>query len=697
MAENIPALPPGFVLQRADATPPLPPGFQLQKPTPSGKHYTFEEGQKLLEQERLQGTEGEITAGLTSMVEGVPIVGPALLDAETRAAAGLSSMITGEKYDDVLKRGRGIIDTSQEQNPIASTVGQVVGGVAGTAPLVAAAPAAFGIGAASLPARMVASGLSGAALGAADGGVRDGAEGALWGGGLGGALGVAGPAVGDVAGRAVRSVMNGRAQNEAARLAGTNRGAVSNVARVLAADNATGATNANIAAAGPRAMLADAGESTLGLLDTAIARGGPNAGIARQRVNARAAGASNDINAAMDTALGPDVGTVAPIADMRRQTGPVTHAAYHDPVTGAYAQPIDYASPRGQALEAMIRNRVPAGAITKANELMRINGEESQQILARIADDGTVTFERMPDVRQIDYITRALRQTGQRGDGKGAMGGNTAEGRAYMNLASQIRNVLGGTPTTPGLVPEYRIALDTAADPIGRREAREFGRTLLRSNVARDEADEFIAGLSAQELQDLRGGVRADIGEALANVKRSVTDPNIDARQGIAALKQFSSDAARHKIEAILPANEAAAFLRQVDEASRSFELRAGVATNSRTYGRQAGDRALRQQAAPSFIEEAASGAPLKSAQGFFQSLMGTGPEAQLAREDAIAGELANLLTQPVGQGGGAFLQAMQRAAQQIPVSDRSAQSVTNAITRGAALSSQPAQRLIRN
>jgi len=665
-------------------------GVPVNQPQ-GGRHLSFEEGQRLLEEERLSGAGGEVGAGLSSFLEGFPVVGPAILGGAQRAAAGIASLIDGEDYATNLKQGQDITQTAQEQNPIVSTAGSIAGSVAGTAPLVAAAPAAFGVSGASLPARMLASGASGAALGAADGGVRDGAEGAMWGAGIGGALGVAGPAVGDVAGRVVRNVMNGRAQNEAARIAGTNRGSIDNVARVLAADNASGGTNANIAAAGPRAMLADAGDSTLGLLDTVIARGGPQAGTARQRINARAAGAADDITAAMDNALGPDAGIAAPIAQLRQQTGPVTHAAYHDPVRGAYAQPINYADPRGQALERMIRNRVPAGAIQKANDLMRINGEESQQILARIADDGTVTFEQMPDVRQIDYITRALRQTGQRGDGKGAMGGNTDEGRAYMNLASQMRNTLRS------LVPEYGVALDTASDAIGRREAREFGRTFLNRNVPRDEVDDFVGGLSQIELQDLRSGLRSQIGETLANIKRTATDPNVDARQGLTALKEFSSDAARHKIRAILPQNEADAFIRQIDQAARSFEIRAGVASNSRTYGRQAGDRAIRQQAAPGFIEEAASGAPLKSAQSFFQNLMGTGPEAQLAREDAIAGELANLLTQPVNQGGGTFLQAMQRAAQQIPVSDRQAQAVTNAVTRGVALTAQPGRRLLQN
>lgn len=642
-----------------------------------GKHLSFEEGQRLLDQEDAGSSWGKIGAALTGTLDGLPVIGPAVLGGTERAAAGIASVIDGESYLDNLKQGQNAVQNAQDANPLATIAGNVAGGVLGTAPLVAAAPAAFGISAASVPARAITAGLSGGALGAADGAVRGGTEGAMWGAGLGAGLGAAGPIVGNAAGAAYRNVASRLSQGEAARIAGTSRPAVDVVARGLAADNAQGAVNQSIRTAGPEAMLADAGPSTLSMLDTAIQRAGPGAGEAAQRIGARSTRASQSINNALDTALGPDQGTLAPLADLRRQTSPITHEAYHGP-NGAYAQPIDYADPRGQALEAMVRNRVPGGAIQKANELMRINGEESRQIMARVADDGTVTFETLPDVRQIDYMTRALRQTGQRGDGKGAMGGNTAEGRAYMNLATQMRNVLGG------LVPEYRAALNTAADPIGRREAREFGRSLLRSNVPRDEADEFIAGLSQVELQDLRGGVRADVGEALANVKRSITDPNVDARQGITALKQFSSDAARHKINAILPPGEAATFLREIDQAARSFEIRAGVATNSRTYGRQAAERAVEQANAPSIAMTAASGRPVMTMQSIMESLSGTGKADTLARQDAAWGEIANLLTQPAGRAGGTFMQALQNAARAIPGIDRRATGISDLLTRGA-------------
>ncbi len=687
MADNTPTLPPGFVLQRADAaTPAPPPGFEIQKPARAGKHLSFEEGQRLLDQEEQSGRSGEFGAFTSGGVEGIPLVGPAIMGGIKRLAAGAASAIDGESYDTNLKQAQQLTQDAQEQNPVATIAGNVTGGVVGTAPLIAAAPAAFGISGASVPARAAISAVTGGTLGAADGAVRDGTRGALIGGGAGAVLGAAGPIVGNAFGQAYRSVMGNRALSEAAEQAGTSRPAVEVVARALGADDAVGATNANIQAAGQRAMLADAGPSTLSTLDTAIQRGGPQAGQAGQRIAARAAGATDDINAALDTAFGPAQGMTRPLEELRTVTQPARAAAYD----AAYSTPVNYADPRGQALEQLVRGRVPAAIINRANNLMRVNGEQSAQIMANIAEDGTVTFERLPDVRQLDYITRALNDVSRAGDGAGALGGNTAEGRAYGGLAREIRNLTGA------LVPEYRTALNTAAEPIAQREATLFGQRILSPAVARDEVEGFVAGMSDAELRSLRGGIRSRISETLANVRRAVSDPNVDARQGVAALRDLSSDAAREKLTTVLGQREADNLFRSIDEAARSFDVRAGVATNSRTYARQAAERAVGQATESGALERAAQGKPLASAQSFLANLFGAGEAAQLARQDAAWGEIADILTQPAGQAGGAFLSALQGAAGRLPAIDQSAVRGADAVARGFGVLAPQGGRLDR-
>lgn len=653
----------------------------------SGQHLSFEEGQKLLQQEDLQGRNGELGAFLTSTVEGAPIVGPYALSSAQKAAAGISTLVNGGSYAENLDQAKEITQTAQQQNPLASAAGQITGAVASTAPLVAAAPAAFGIGSASLPVRILAGGASGGTIGAADAAVRS--DGDLWETGKGGLIGLgigaAGPLVGDLVGRGVKAYQTSKATADAARQAGTSKEAVDVVARSLAADNAVGATNANISAAGPRAMLADAGPSTQSVLDTAIQRAGPGAGEASQRISARAAAATDDINAALDAGLGAPRGMTNPLNELRTSTQPARKAAYD----AAYATPINYADPKGQALEKIIKTRVPQSAINRANELMRINGEESAQILAKIADDGTVTLERLPDVRQIDYITRGLRDVAAEADGKGKLGGTTDLGSAYSNLSKNIREL------TKSLVPEYKTALDTAAAPIAAREATLFGQQMLSRGVARDEVEAFVSGLSKAELDSLKGGVRSTIAESLANVRRAINDPNVDARQGVAALRELSSDAAREKLTAVVGKTEADAMFRAIDQAAKSFDLRASVTGNSRTYARQAAERAVGAATEPGIVENAASGRPWASSQGLLQSLFGTGPQAQLGRQDAAWGDIANILTQPAGAGGGTFLQALQGAAGRLPVIDQNAARITDAVTRGTAIGAAPTRRLV--
>lgn len=657
---------------------------------PQGRHLSYEEGAALLDQEQRDQSAnsgmGQAGAGMSGFVNDIPIAGPYILSGIQKAAAGISSIIDGESYDTNLKQAQQTTEDAQAANPTTRMIGGIAGSVAGTAPLVAAAPAAFGIGAASLPARMLAAGSSGAAIGGADAAVRSDADpyetakGAV----IGGGLGIAGPAVGDLAGRGYRAVMGNRATAEAARMAGTSKPAVDVVARSLGADDAANAVNTNIASAGPRAMLADAGPSTMSVLDTAIQRAGPGAGRAAERITQRAAGATDDITNALDNALGQPQGMVNPLDELRSATQPARKAAYD----AAYSTPISYADPRGQALEKIVKTRVPGSVINKANNLMRVEGAQSKQILAKIAEDGTVTFEQLPDVQQLDYITRALNDVSKAGDGAGALGGNTAEGRAYGGLSKTIRDL------TKDLVPEYKVALDTAAEPIAAREAMLFGQQMLSKGVARDEVEAFVSGLSKAELDSVKGGVRATIAENLANVKRAVSDPNIDARQGIAALRDLSSDAAREKLTAVVGKTEADAMFRAIDQASKSFELRAGVASNSRTYARQAAERAVGQATAPSILETAASGSPIKTVQGALRGFMGTSDADMLARQDATWSEIADLLTQPAGRAGGTFLQALQGAAGRLPVIDRQAAGLARGVTGGVALSSAPARRL---
>ncbi len=160
----------------------------------------------------------------------------------------------------------------------------------------------------------------------------------------------------------------------------------------------------NMSRAGPQAMLAEANPYFAGLLKKAAGTniGTHNSLIAALKLRSKQVG--KDLNKALDKTLGvpgtSGSSNMTPHGDMSNQID----ALYKR----AYAKPIDYASDAGRRIEKDILTRVPESAINKANKLMHLEGYGSNQIMASLADDGTMTFRQMPDVMQIDHITIGL-------------------------------------------------------------------------------------------------------------------------------------------------------------------------------------------------------------------------------------------------------------------------------------------------
>lgn len=538
-----------------------------------------------------------------------------------------------------------ILDDARQRTGLPGAAAEVLGGIAtggmlsraGILPTANLAPTAslgakIGIGAAE------GAGLGGV-YGAAEGEglqgrLAEGARGAAFGGVAGGVL----PVISQGVASGWRAFQNSRAANEVAKQTGVSPEVMRMMGNAIDADGTLGpAGAANMARAGSEAMLADAGPNAKTILDTAIQRGGPGAVQARDAIAARANRGANDLTSALDDALGRPEGVTASQTAIRQGSAGARGNAYD----AAYASPIDYASPAGRTLENLITSRVPASAIRDANALMRLEGHSSKQIMARLGDNGSVTFEVMPDVRQIDYLTRALNQAAQSGEGAGLLGGQTPLGRAYQNLSGEIRDTLRGH------VPAYDNALKVAADPIRRSQAVEFGSKLLSPSTTRDAAAEAVRGMTDAERIAVAQGVRSNIDDAMARVTRTVMDGNTDAREAIKALKDLSSRANREKLAMVIGQDRADNLFREVDRVATSFDLRASVAQNSKTYAREATSQKVKQITQPGPVGKLAQGEPVNAARRLVQLLTGKTPEKIAAREDRIYGDMARLLTNP--------------------------------------------------
>lgn len=631
--------------------------------------------QQDFDQQRIDANPGR--AVLNEVARGVPFIG-----SYTDEIIGATNPQAGENL-------RALSGAMRRERPKTTAAANVTGAIAGAVPAAVAAGPSL---AAAAPATLGGKALAGAGLGALVGGT----EGAVYGGGLsadegptdsrsGNAVrtGATGAGFGLITGAAAPYVGAGL-RRAFQRLRGSD---VRTIARELnttpeAATVIRDAVNSGsyddaaraLQRGGPDAMLADATDRSRQLLDTAAVMPSNAGQIARGAVTERVTRGTHKMTDALDDVFGAPKQVGDLVDEIRTGTSAGRSATYD----AAYAAPIDYASGNGRAIEQLL-NRVPDSAIRRANELMRIRGEQSAQIMAQIADDGTVTFQRMPDVRQLDYITRALRDVASESDGAGRLGGQTAMGSSIEGLARNIRNQMRAA------VPEYGAALDAGADAIGRRNAVENGYDFLRSSTTRGQAAEMIAsaGESEASKQALREGVRSYIDDVTANVSRTMTDPNIDAREGMKILRDLSSRSSREKLRALL-GSEADTLLSQVDEAATGYELRAAIARNSQTAARQANAESIGAVTDQGILGQLTRGEAVDSAKMVVQGITGNTVEAQAVRDAGLYEDIARVLVETRGSRAQRALSMIEDATRGQQLTESQARFIAQTVVGGA-------------
>ena len=485
------------------------------------------------------------------------------------------------------------------------------------------------------------SGATGAGVGGiggltnADGGIGERAMGAV-GGTIGGAaVGTAFPVVARGVSAVAEALMQTAAGKEAAARLGMSPDAARFLQNQLAADDTLGpGGRARMASAGQEATLADAGPAARNVLDYAIQKSGAAGAEARQAVGSRVSRDAAAINDALDNAFGQPRGAETAKAEIRTTTAPARGTAYDT----AYAQPIDYASEDGRAIEELLQ-RVPQAAVDRANKLMKIEGVKSGQILADVADDGSVTFRTLPDVRQLDYITRALNEEAKNGIGAGAMGGSTDIGSALGDLSKEIRDVLRLH------VPEYGDALAAGQNAIQRTQAVQNGYELLRPSTTVEEVTGWARNMTPAQRTDAAQGIRSHIQHLMSNVTRTINDGDIPAREALKALRDLSSANSRDKVALVIGQDAADALFAELDRAARSFELRAGVADNSKTFQRQSMDQQVKVLKDSGIVNTLKKGEPINATKRTIQTFTGATPEALRAEEDAMMQEVVRAMT----------------------------------------------------
>jgi len=592
---------------------------------------------------------GELPARFLSALKGMPFAGSYVDDAVGAAF--------GPKAGKAVRSAQKARETVAPKTVAAS---RFATGVASAVPALAALPTgALAPISTSLPARMLTGAVGGVLGGGLEGGIYGAGEGttkqerlesaergAKTGAAFGAVLGPALPAASAAVG-ALRARRVGAPAIEVGRqiqTKGEALGLLSEAARMDApvADEA-------VRRAGQYASLGQMGPATRNLLDLAASSTSEGAAIARRNIDEVAGQAGKQFTQLLDNSLGGPQAAEAVQDALMQSTAGRRKELYDE----AYAQAIDYSDEAAYELEGLL-GRLDEPTIRNAEKLMRREGQPSSQIMANLDEAGNVTgFDTLPDVRQIDYMTRALSNVSPTAAPEDK---NTARA-----LAGEIRKSLDG------LVPEYRTARDLAGDVISVRNALELGEEAFKTSkkTTRYAISKAVGGMSAAELTALKQGVRSYVDEIMANTKAAINDPNQDVREMIAPLKGMLSGAGREKLGIIL-GGEADEFTRQLDEIYSAMSMRASVAQSSKTQIRKMAEDAARDRIGQSILEIMGERGPVTgllegvrrkvtdkpSQQEAFERLMG-----EIARPLALQSDLETLRRQ---------IPALQQAAPQL-------------------------------
>ena len=595
---------------------------------------------------------GFIRQGLPSaahlMARGVPILGGAL--DEIRAGAISAA---GGDYDQALEFQRARDRHVDKNIPVISGVGQVAGGLFSGG--LALKALGWGGNIAQQSTRLLPTGkevlkasIAGVPIGAADGFTR--AEGANrvpasgTGAVLGGIGGAASPYLGAGIGKVAETGGNYLKRNAHLKNLGLSPDSARMVLRSMNADDVGSEGVDRLRRAGPNAMLADAGPSAAALLDATIQRNGPGSSAARSAVDGRVNSAARSMRGLLNATLGPATGVKRRRDAIYAATQPWRSASYG----AAYSDAIDYSTPQGQELLNLMARTRP-GYIREVNARLKEEGHVSSQIKVSMNDDGTLTYERLPDVKFIDQLTRILngksKTVGREGDADNAM--------RIGNLAKSIRDNLRSAN------PSYDDALKEGRIPIRLTEATDTGTKILNDKFTREMLEAELKNLPQAERQAMMGGLRDQIDEIMGNVRKTAGDPTAEPQQLQRMLGILTTDNNKQKMSMLLGPQAARRFYRSLDEMNSAAMLRQRTRLGSPTGPRAVLTQAMRDSRDNSLINAAVT-EPSRIMPILRQKLSGRDPLAALEADDAVSGEIANFLTQRRGVAAERFLPTLR-------------------------------------
>ncbi|POD74592.1 hypothetical protein BKM17_17550 [Pseudomonas syringae group genomosp. 3] len=559
------------------------------------------------------GFQDEILAGLDAAVQ------PLIPVPEN----GSSAETWRQRYDENVANHRALLKTGQEQHPVTSTVGAVVGGIA---PAIASGGMSLGASATGAAARQTTGRamLQGAGVGAAYGGAYGlgSAEGNL-GDRVPGAL--QGAALGAVVGGAVPGVI-GAAKGVSNAVFSPEVRAQSQLNRALERDNLTPeqfrTRYDEIATQQPgTAIPADAGgENIQGLVERLANTPGQARTTVTDTMYGRQAGQGARMEAALQKLTGTNKSAYQATEDVLNERAATAAPLY----AAAHAEDV----PWSPALESLM-SRPAMQTAYRAAEIKAANqGRQFDGSFAQIADDGTVTAKRVPKTGDLDIIKQNLDDQIET-----LLGSNQrSKARDIITIKNELLSIMDAS------APTYAKARASFAGHTEYAKAIDNGKTLLNTGKNAEQWAAEFSRLNPSEQEATRIGVVSAIADKVRNTRGALPD--------VAGF--LRTPEGRSKIAAVLPDDAA----RKQWTQTLDHELDVSGLTRRATGGSATARRVAEQDDASGLIEDLAVAAlsPGASTAGFLHTILRTLPRKAGAKLNERSNRiLANALTSKDG------------------------------------------------
>lgn len=282
---------------------------------------------------------GAASAFNEGVINGIPVLGPALTAGEDYIGSHIGSMISGKPVAQVLAEGQARRAATEAAHPVANVGGNLTGATMALGPIAGtdAGAAALGLRG-GMGARTVLGTLTGGAIGTADAAARG--EDAV----AGGAFGALGGGLGPWAGRGIGylgNLLTDTAQKAVPTgIPGVSRSAANIANQLIDWSGGHGAVAARADQLGSLATLADVDPSLTAIAGGLASKPGEAQGIIRNALTQRASGSGDRIAGTLSDVVGPDPGSVQSLDRNYAQTRSLADAASY-PVIHATAPPVD--------------------------------------------------------------------------------------------------------------------------------------------------------------------------------------------------------------------------------------------------------------------------------------------------------------------------------------------------------------------